>query len=112
MERNEFNLRASQIFSACVDTFDEIDPDVVEAEFNGDILKILFPDGVQFILNTQSAAHQIWLAGQSRGWHFDYDPARDGWYCKKSGDELVATLSEMVAQKLGPNYPFTITVAG
>ena len=108
MERHEFNRRTSKIFANLVDTFDEIDPDVVEAEFNGDILKILFPDGVQFILNTQSAAHQIWLAGQSRGWHFDFDPTRDGWYCKKSGDELLATLTEMVSGKLGPSHPFTL----
>ena len=101
MDRAQFNEKAGRIFTGLVRVFDELDPDVVEAERSGDILKLIFHDGMQFILNTQSAAHQIWLAGASRGWHFDYDEQRDSWVCGKSGDELFETLESMVSEKLG-----------
>ena len=101
MDRAQFNEKAGRIFTGLVRVFDELDPDVVEAERSGDILKLIFHDGVQFILNTQSAAHQIWLAGASRGWHFDYVEGRDAWVCAKTGDELYETLEGMVSTKLG-----------
>ena len=101
MDRTQFNEKAGLIFTGLVRVFDELDPDVVEAERSGDILKLIFHDGVQFILNTQSAAHQIWLAGASRGWHFDYEESRDAWVCSKTGDELFETLEGMVSKKLG-----------
>ena len=101
MDRTQFNEEAGRVFSGLVRVFDELDPDVVEAERSGGILKLIFHDGVQFILNTQSAAHQIWLAGASRGWHFDYSEELQSWVCPKTGDELYSTLESMVSAKLG-----------
>ena len=107
MERSHFNQEVAQVFGKIVGVLDEEDPDVVEAERTGDILKVIFADGVQFILNTQSATHQIWLAGASRGWHFDFDQASKRWLCGKSGDELFTTLQEMVEEKLGYRVELT-----
>lgn len=101
MDRRRFQEEAAQVFTRLVNAFDEMDPDVVEAERIGDILKIIFHDGLQFIINTQSAAHQIWLAGSARGWHFDYSEERGEWLCPKSGDEFFSTLAGMVEDKLG-----------
>jgi len=107
MERSQFNQEVAQVFGRIVTVLDEEDPDVVEAERTGDILKIIFADGVQFILNTQSATHQIWLAGASRGWHFDFDAELGKWRCAKSDDELFETLQGMVEEKLGYRVQLT-----
>ena len=104
MDRVRYHDETSRVFSLVVRVLDEWDPDVVEAERSGDILKIIFPDGVQFILNTQSASQQIWLAGASRGWHFDFHPERMAWVCPKSGDELLSTLSGLIGEKLGEPF--------
>ena len=101
MDRSHFNQEVIRVFGRIVEAIDEEDPDVVEAERTGDILKLIFSDGVQFILNTQSATHQIWLAGSARGWHFDFQQNTGSWVCAKSGDELFETLQEMVSEKLG-----------
>ena len=101
MERSHFNQEVVRVFGRIVNVLDEEDPDVVEAERIGDILKIIFADGVQFILNTQSATHQIWLAGSARGWHFDFQEDAGKWVCPKSDDELFETLQAMLEAKLG-----------
>ena len=101
IERSHFNQEVARVFGRIVSVLDEEDPDVVEAERTGDILKVIFADGVQFILNTQSATHQIWLAGSARGWHFDFQADSEKWMCSKSGDELFGTLQDMVEAKLG-----------
>ncbi len=106
MERAEFTQNTRDVFRRIVDVLDEHDPDVVEAEYQGDILKILFATGSPFILNTQSAAHQIWLAGAARGWHFDWDASGEAWVCAKNGDELFGTLAEMVTARLGETVEF------
>ena len=106
MERAEFTEKSRVAFRRIADVLDEFDPDEVEAEYQGDILKILFAAGTPFILNTQSAAHQIWLAGQSRGWHFDWNVSKEAWICGKTGDELFETLGQLVTARLGETVAF------
>ena len=79
---------------------DAHDPDVVEAVSEAEVLKIQFPSGPPFILNTQRAVREIWLAADRHAWHFRYDGAV--WLDKKgSGAEIFSTLSGLVSKKTG-----------
>lgn len=101
MDRMEFNRRSSEAFRRMEDTFDEIDPDEVELDVQGGVFHVVFHDGTKFVVNSQSAAHQIWLAGSSQGWHFDWDAGQERWISRRNGDELFATLYGLVSEKLG-----------
>ena len=101
MDRSEFNRRSSEAFRRMEDAFDDIDPDEVEVDVHGGVLYVTFADGTKFVVNTQGAAHQIWLAGSSSGWHFDWDDLESKWISQRNGDELFATLGTLVSEKLG-----------
>ena len=100
MDRAEFNRRSSEAFRRMEDAFDEMDPDEVEIDVHGGVLYVTFADGTKFVVNTQGAAHQIWLAGSSSGWHFDWDDSQAQWISRRNGDELFATLGGLVSEKL------------
>lgn len=74
---------------------DALDPDVVEAVLEAGVLKITFPSGAPFVLNTQRPTREIWLAADRHAWHFRFDGAQ--WRDKKTGaDELFTTLAGLV----------------
>src|SRR5262245_32531171 len=76
------------------------DPDEVEADIGGDVLTPSCGDGTKIIINRHRAARQIWMAAMRRAWHFDPQP--DGtWKTAVAGEELVATLEQVLSDKLG-----------
>ena len=106
MDRSEFTREADRAFYRLLDALDDVDPDVVEAERTADIVHILFSDGTRFVVNTQSAAHQIWLAGGDKAWHFDFDAGKSEWTARRNGDELFSTLTSLIARKIGLTIEF------
>jgi CyaY protein len=95
-----------QLSNAAIDrvrqVLDALDPDVVEAVLEAGVLKIAFPSGPPFVLNTQRPTREIWLAADRHAWHFRYDGSR--WLDKKTGTvELFATLADLV--KARANIP-------
>lgn len=82
-------------------TIGDLDPDEVESSFTGDVLCLDFPDKVTYVINSHRAARQIWMAGESRAWHFDYDPSSGRWSARDGGDELFSTVSAMLSRRLG-----------
>ena len=82
--------------------FDEVDVDEADAESSGDVITIRFRDGSRCVVNTQSAVHQIWLAGGGRGYHFAWDDARGAWMDDRGeGEELFAVLRRITEQTIG-----------
>jgi CyaY protein len=100
LTEKDFRARAFPELSALLAALDEL-PELT-AELAGDVLTIEFEDDQKvYVVNTQLAARQIWLAAERRAWHFDYVPDTDGWVEKKSSAELWATLQSMLQTKLG-----------
>jgi CyaY protein len=75
--------------------------DELEAELSSDILTVEHGNGPPFVINSHTAARQIWMAADRRAWHFDYDRDRQCWIANKSGEELWATLEGALSAKLG-----------
>jgi CyaY protein len=65
----------------------------------GGILELGFEDGSKMIVNRQSAAHELWVAAVSGGFHFRYEAGR--WVDTRDGGELYAALSRMVGAQSG-----------
>jgi CyaY protein len=78
---------------------DACDPDVVECLPEADIVKVAFPSGQPFVLNTQRPVREVWLAADRNAWHFRYDGT--SWRDKRSSDELMATLNSLVQKRAG-----------
>ena len=75
------------------------DPDEVEADIGGDVLTLTCGDETKIIINRHRAARQIWMAALRRAWHFDPQPG--GEWKTAAGEELVATLEQVLGEKLG-----------
>lgn len=102
MDESRYLKIADATFRKISDVFDEIDPDIVEAYFSGDVLTLAFKNGVKAVLNTQRPTRQVWLAANARAWHFGYDEQNELWMDDKGrGEELFATLSAIVKEQAG-----------
>lgn len=99
LTEKDFRARAFPELAALVAALDEL-PELT-AELAGDVLTIEFEDQKVYVINTQLAARQIWLAAERRAWHFDYAPEQDGWVEKKTATELWSTLQGLLQTKLG-----------
>lgn len=101
LEEAEYEARALPELRALVEAFDSLDADTLEAELANDILTLEFTDGARYVVNSHRAARQIWMAADRSAWHFDWNADKSAWIAQKTGDELWATLSRVVSDKLG-----------
>ena len=97
----DFDARSEECLSSILEALDAIDPDELEADLAGGVLKITFADGKACILNRQSAASQIWLAEGAQAWHFAFDREQAQWLDTKGRGDLQAILAEILGRRLG-----------
>lgn len=73
----------------------------IDFEMSNDILTLEFANGSKIIVNKQGAARQLWVAARSGGFHYNFDPATEGWRNDQTGAELFAELSALVSAQSG-----------
>jgi CyaY protein len=99
MNEREFDQRASEALkkleSSLRDVADELDVDLA-----GDILTLEFEDGSKFVINSHSAAQQIWLSANLAAMHFGWHDATKSWRDTKTGAELFTEVGKLVSEKL------------
>jgi CyaY protein len=99
MDESEFEARAAAALEAIERALEGAG---VEADFElkgGGILEIEFDDDSKMIVNRHGAAREIWVAARSGGFHFRWDGT--AWRDTRSGEELLAALSELLSRQLG-----------
>jgi iron-sulfur cluster assembly protein CyaY len=101
LDSAEYEALALPELKAVLEALDGLEEDGIDAELSSDILTIEFSDGQRYVLNSHSAARQIWLAAERSAWHFDWDPEARHWIAQKSSEELWATLEGLLQHKLG-----------
>jgi CyaY protein len=107
MDEANYLRLADQTFRAIADAFEEVDPEVVDCEVAGDVVTLTLRGGKKCIVNTQRPTRQIWLAAESRAWHFSWDESANRWLDDKGrGDELYATIARVVKQGAGVDVAF------
>ncbi len=78
--------------------------DALEADLEGGILTITCPDDSRVIVNRQTPNREVWVAARSGGFHFAW---REGaWRDTRSGDELYASLTRILALQAGESLDF------
>ena len=77
------------------------DSDALDSDLEAGILTLTCPDDSRVIVNRQTPNREIWVAARSGGFHFTW---RDGaWRDTRSGDELFASLTRILASQAGEN---------
>jgi CyaY protein len=102
MDDKRYRELADAALRDILDLFDDVDVDDADAESAGDVINVRYRDGSRLVVNTQSPAKQIWLAGAGKGWHFSYDESASAWmHDKGTGDELFAVLKKITKDTVG-----------
>lgn len=98
---DSYQQRADTCLQGLLARLDDFDPDELEADLAGGVLRIAFADGRNCIVNRQAAVEQIWMAEGATAWHFVFDPTRQAWLDTKGRGELRGILAEVVGRRLG-----------
>lgn len=99
MDRAEFLKRSSAALEHIEGVLGDLEHENLDVELAADVLTLTFGDDAKFIINAHSAAGQVWMAANRHAWHFDWNGAQ--WVASASGDELMATVTRTVSEKLG-----------
>ena len=107
MEPSQFNAKTKAVYDRIFDAFEEIDPDLAEADETSDNVKITFASGTVFVINRQRPLSQLWLATKKQGLHFNYDADQDQWVeDKHDGEEFFSLLAREISEQLGQSFRF------
>jgi CyaY protein len=107
MDEAAYAQQVSVAFRSILNAADAMDPDALEADTTGDMITLTSSRGEKCVINTQRAVHQIWVAGQGQGIHFDFDPPSGQWRDDKAkGLELFAFVADCVAAMTGTRPSF------
>jgi CyaY protein len=98
MDEKEFGRLASEALGKLDDALRDLDG--VESDLAAGILMLEFEDESKFVVNSHSAAQQIWLSANMQAWHFGWDAATRSWRDSRSGVELFTELGKLVSGKL------------
>jgi len=98
MDEKEFGRRAAEALRKLDDALRDLEG--VESDLAGDILTLEFEDGAKFVVNSHSAAQQIWMSANMQAWHFGWNDQAQRWRDSRSGAELFAELGRLVSAKL------------
>ena len=93
---DDFDVRASSALRKLESGLqDHVDVDLADG-----ILTLEFDDGEKYIVNSHSAARQIWLSANMSASHFGWHEPTQSWRDTKTGAELFTELGRLVSEKL------------
>lgn len=69
----------------------------VDASRTGGLLELSFPDRSKIVINTQPPLHELWLAGRSGGFHFQF--VEGVWRDTRDGQDFFAKLSACASEQ-------------
>lgn len=98
MDDREFQDTVDEMFVEIEDLVDELDEDI-DIDSSGGVLTFLMPDGSSVILSRQVAAHEIWVAARSGGFHLALKEGQ--WRCGTTGENLQGLLDRVFVEQGG-----------
>lgn len=99
MEEKAYRQRVAETYKRLELAFDSVDPDLVELTRAGDVVTLLFPDGMRCILSPQPPLRQLWLAARVNALHFNWDEATQTWK-DEQGLEFFGYLKALVKKEV------------
>ncbi len=81
--------------------------DEIDYDHTPDKLMVNFElSGKKVVINTQRAIKEIWLAGNSRAWHFQFLQEKDIWFARAEQEEFYQCLADLLSDNLGQAVSF------
>lgn len=103
----EYHDLVDKAFLAIEEVMDEmIEPDI-EAEAADGIVKLIFENGTQIVLNKQEPLHQLWVATRYNGHHFNWEDGQ--WIDERGAGELWAFLDAAISKQAETDVKLGIT---
>jgi frataxin-like iron-binding protein CyaY len=97
----DFAARAEATMRKVQAALDGFDPDELEADLAGGVLRITFADRKVCVMNRQSAASPNCPPEGATAWHFEFDPAHGCWMDTKGRGRLEQVLGGVLTRRLG-----------
>ena len=97
---------ADELFRTIEDKLEEFEEEIDYDRTPDKLEATIETTGKKIVVNTQRAIHEIWLAGNSRGWHFQYDEDQTCWFAQAEKVEFYSCLSELLSTNLGRQVSF------
>lgn len=100
MEEKRYRQLVAETYKTLEKAFDAVDPDVVELSRAGDVITLLFPDGMRCLLSPQPPLRQIWLAARTSAVHFNWNEEANAWHDDQGkGLELLGYVKDLVQRE-------------
>ena len=108
MDDHEFHLRADQALHELNNRLNVASNDYpVQADMSGGALVIEFEDSpAKFVVSPNSPVHQVWVSALSKSFKLEWDPIRQVFALRGTGQPLLTLISECLEEHLG--HPVTI----
>jgi len=102
MDTSEYRLAVDALLSRLDKAFEDVDPDLAEAEYAQGTLVVIFQQAHKLIISPQAPVKQIWAAFRDRAWHFSYDDTSGRWLDDRGqGIELVGLVASLASEHAG-----------
>jgi CyaY protein len=105
MDAKEYTQLVDECLERVADWLEPFDPDELDYQTSDGVITFVFADKTRFVLNRQSAVHQVWYAAGARAWHYNWDVARRAWVDDRDGHALYENVVKTVGAKLGRQLP-------
>jgi len=100
MSDAEFITQAEREIGFLAERLEELTGDIVDVDYEQDVLTLELDDGAQYVINRQTPMKQIWLSSPFSGaWHYGAD-AQGVWRATRGGKPMRQLLSEELAERL------------
>ena len=106
MDSKAYIKYADELFRTIEDKLEEYEEEIDYDRTSDKLEATIESTGKKIVVNTQRAIHEIWLAGNSRGWHFQYDEENTCWFAMAEKVEFYSCLSELLSMNLGRQVSF------
>ena len=106
MENKEYFTRVSELFEKVEDKLDEFEEDIDYDSTPDKLVVNIEKNDEKIVINTQRAIKEIWLAGNSRGWHFQYISGKDIWFAEAEQEEFFNCLGKLLDAHLEKSVTF------
>ena len=106
MENIEYFARVSELFERIEEKLDQFE-DEIDYDPSPDKLVVnIEKNGKKIVINTQRAIKEIWLAGNSKGWHFQFKPEKEIWFANAEQEEFYQCLANLLSDNMGRQISF------
>ncbi|MEO8559162.1 MAG: iron donor protein CyaY [Rhodospirillales bacterium] len=105
MSDADFITQAEREIGFLAERLEELTGDVVDVDYEQDVLSLELDDGAQYVVNRQTPMKQIWLSSPVSGaWHYGRDAA-GVWRATRDNKPMRELLSEELSQRLARPVP-------